>query len=386
VKSSLLTVIAIGLPLAAMMALWRYLGTAAPPAPPPPRPVVSGAQPAATGGPRDPSMLKWIRTEPEKPIGRPAGDAAAAEATAPDRRQWEASMGSNREQRLDEARVLLARGRHQQAAQAFDRLLVSRPDDPILLSGKAAALTGLGRHDDALILFENAARLAPDDVSGTYNLAVALMRADQRERAIPLFEQVLARDPHHVKALFNLAVVTQALGRKPRALQLWRQLTDGDPATRAADAPGWSESPAAALTPAMLSDAWYHRGELAIETGEPAEAERCFLNVIEREPRNASAWCNVGIARAGLRRREDALTALNIALQIDSSLVAAWNQTAFVQAANYRDTGDPRHGKAVLECCRRSLRLKPDQPNILALQRAAFSFDPAGDDSTPPRR
>jgi tetratricopeptide (TPR) repeat protein len=370
VKSTLLTTIAVGLPLIAMMAFWHHISTAPPPVPAPVvKPVAApqgialrefpaaGEHPASRPAPSDPALAdtfeEWLNHLQESVQGDPTQQAAAAD--------------------------LLKLRKAADTVQAIDRLLVRNPNDPLLMTGKAMALTAAGRHDDALPLLENLARRQPTGVLAQFNYAVALMRASEQSAAVAAFRRVLALQPGHPRATFNLAGLLQSMNQPAAALTLWRQLTEtaGSAATHSAAATV-PESPmtASRLSAAVLADAWSHRGELALELKQPAEAEKCFAQAAQIEPRNAAAWCNVGIARAEQSRRTDSLKALTIALEIDPALVPAINQTAYLQAANYRDTGDPAYGRIVVDCCRQSLRLNPAQPNIMALERAAREFDP----------
>ncbi len=276
---------------------------------------------------------------------------------------WESAARRDPQIALTAAALQLKQGNHAAALQGFDRLLAQSPDDPMVITGKAMALGGLGQHDDALVLLENVARRDPKDAAALYNLAVAQMRAGERAAAVATWRKVLELQPRHTRARFNLGILLQAMGQTKEAVEIWRELTD-------------NAQQRAALSATMLADAWSHRGETNLRLRQAVEAEKCFQAVAELEPRNPLAWCNVGIARAEQVRRDDAMTALNIALNLDPNLVPALNQVAYLQAAIYRDLGHISCGRAVVDCCRRSLRIKPDQPNIRALLHAARAFDP----------
>jgi tetratricopeptide (TPR) repeat protein len=379
VKSSLLTILGIGLPLTLMMVLWQYLAS------PPETTGPSGLaeHTVAKHSPdADPTALRLFQTPPQSPASRPA-DATLTftEAAESWLDQLEAAVRRNEDVQRTTAGLLLRQRRFAAAAEAFDRLLVRAADDPALLTGKAMALSGLDRHDDALPLLASVVRLDSASPVAHFNHAVVLMRAGQREEAVQALTSVLTLQPRHAKAMFNLAILDQASGRWADALARWRRLTDGDPGSQPTEAQNALDSPdetavlATSLTPRMLADAWFHRGEAAVELKQPAEAEVCFMNVVRLEPRSAIGWCNVGIARADQVRRSDALTALQIALQLDPKLVPALNQAAYIHAALFHDLGDVEHGRKVAEYCRESLRIKPDQPNVTELLRAARQFD-----------
>ncbi|HQE28791.1 MAG TPA: tetratricopeptide repeat protein [Phycisphaerae bacterium] len=371
-KSHGLVFLGIGLPLGLMMVVWRYLDHVSLPAERSHAQAVSTAapQPVKRGDPVDLRLFPAPEREPVSGSGETANELAGG---------WTDTVSAWLDQLLQAARrdpdlqrkaaaTLLQQGRYAEAAEAFDRLLVRDADDPALLSGKAMALTAMDEHEDAMILFAAALRARPQDATLQFNHAVSLLRCGETDKAAAAFKKLLEAHPGHVQAMYNLAILRQAAGQNAEALELWRQLTDGDTTSRPAAA-------AQELSPRMLAGAWAHRGELALELKHPQEAETCFLNVVRLEPRNATAWCNVGIARAAQVRRDDALTALQIALQLDPDLVPALNQAAYIHAALYRDLGHAEHGQAVADYCRRSLRANPRQPNIIELLRAASWFD-----------
>jgi tetratricopeptide (TPR) repeat protein len=354
------------LPLLIMMGVWHYLN-AAPPASSP-RGRATASAPAASPRPTRATALKNLAT-PSDPKAVPS---TAPEPTLLDTlddylARWQDKARQDPQFQRDAAALLLRKGDYAGAIQAFDRLLVGSPDDEMLLTGKAMALGGLGRHEDAVVLLENVVRRDAANTTARYNYAVALMRAGERDAALRTLQQVLQTQPTHSKALFNQAVLLQAMGRWDEAMKAWLQVTQATP-------------PLPGLSTAMLADAWSHRGEIGLQLKKPEEAEKAFLQVVDREPRSAQAWCNVGIARAEQVRRSDALTALNIALKLDPDFVPALNQAAYIQAAYYRDTGDPAYGRTVVEYCRRSLSLKPNQPNVATLLKAVRTFDPTEED------
>ncbi len=282
--------------------------------------------------------------------------------------RWREEIRDHPGVKADVAMVQLAHGRYDAALRAFDRLLLSAPDDPRVLEGKALALVGLGRADDAIPLFEHAIERRPDDASTRLHFALALTGAGRRGEAVRAYEELLDRDPHHPRALFNLAVLHQVEGRAFDALETWTRLTEPADAAPASSPEG--HSPDRAVNEEMLAAAWFHRGELAIELSRLDEAELCFGRVVELHPNDAAGWCNLGIARDRLGRREPAITALTEALRQDPELIPALNQLAYVHAGLYRDIGDPRDRDAVKHWCDRSLALYADQPNLRALRDA----------------
>jgi len=408
VKSTWLIVIGAGVPLIALLMFQRWMASPTSAPVPSPTDVQSSISTTATPSPKkavglgqnspaqnlssqNPSAQDSL-AQNSRAISRSASSRSRVPAESDSsllnpsslntwQDDWEKAAQSNPEVRSAAADALLRAGQYEKAVAAFDRLLVRDADNAMLMTGKAMALSAMGRHEDALPLLENLAKRNNKDIEAQFNYGVVLMRTNDYPAALAALNRVVKLEPTHVRARFNKAVLLQAMDKNEAALELWRQLTDEDAQTRLVSSDkkltGGTQSSDdqqakrdKLLSPEMWADAWSHRGELALQFKQPAEAEQCFLKITQAQPSNAVAWCNVGIARADQSRRSDALAALSIALQADPNLVPALNQKAYLQAANYRENRDPTFGKIVVDCCRRSLNIHPNQPNITELDRA----------------
>jgi len=391
VKSTWLIVVAAGVPLMVLLTLRWWFDSSTPIPVSSPAHVQSSTAVTTTPGskkvvgpsqkPSDHnSSSQNSSAQNSRAISRPTSSRVRAESEPSSSRSlnawqdvwendWEKAAQSNPDYRNVAADALLRAGQYEKAIAAFDRLLVRDADNAMLMTGKAMALSAMGRHEDALPLLENLAKKNGKDVEAQFNYGVVLMRTNDYSAALAALNRVVELEPAHVRARFNKAVLLQAMDQNEEALALWRQLTDEDAQALPLSSDTQTSS-VKKLSSEMWADAWSHRGELALQLKQPIEAEQSFLKIAQAHPNNAVAWCNVGIARADQSRRSDALAALNTALQADPNLVSALNQTAYLQAANYRETRDPAFGKAAMDCCHRSLSVQPNQPNITALDRA----------------
>lgn len=387
-RGVLLIAVALGSPMLIMAAVWRWS------APAPTDGTV--ATPSVMGDTDRPSPDTTPSTR-ELPLAEerdrpddPSGDAPAladplnaphtsellladlTDAVDAWAARWRASAGRKREPTPDHPHELLADRRYDQALRAFDERLLRDPDDPDILMGKALALIGLNRPDDAVPLFEAILTIEPDHQAARFNYAVALTRTADLDAARRNFERLLARHPDHARAGFNLATLHHTAGRWHEALALWRRLTHEqriDTGPDQAAAVTGSTVPTR-LSPTALTASWFHRGHAALELHRNDEAEQAFLQVIARDPTDARAWCNLGIARAGMGRRGEALDALEEALRLDPRLVPALNQTALIHAATFRATQDESLIQPMIDLCNRSLALHPGQENLIALRAA----------------
>ncbi|HOB75091.1 MAG TPA: tetratricopeptide repeat protein [Phycisphaerae bacterium] len=393
-KGSLLAALALGATLALMLLISLTRPAVKPPpqspepASPPPAPPPAVPSVRSTPPPR--ILPDFLPPSPPRAVSHrptPARQTAPQPAASPSTRpaadipdeanlieriedwldNWRDQVNSPPGSPRETAAEHLARGEFEKAARAFDRLLLDDPNDPDLLMGAAIALSRLNRHEDALPLLLAVLERDPRHIAARYSHAVTLTRLDHREEAIAAFTQLLEVSPDHQGARFNLAILLQSLGRRQEALTAWRNVTaplSGQQASRPATNPSF------ALAPALIPEAWFHHGEVAMDMYQLQEAERCFIEVTRLTPADARAWCNLGIIRATLARWDEAIAALEEALRHEPSLAPALNQLAYVHAVKYRDTGHPTDAQKVLDLCARSLAIRSDQPNIRSLRNA----------------
>ncbi len=378
-KGALFGLLGIGLPLLLMMAgwnRWQNAGERTPPDRPGVRKPASGDKPAnraASGSTVEARDTDVPRSAEEfiDAIEDAWHSLHLAVRVSPSR-----SSGDKAADERRTAAGLLTQRRYDRALPAFDRLMVRAPNDPELMLGKAMALEGLDRHDDALPLLERVIELEPKNLPARFNLGVALMRLNQRKEAIQAFEEILRLEPRHHRAAFNLALLYQAAGWFNDAIDIWRGVTDGGSGvitrpTTSLDQALKSPGPACAgLDSVRCGDAWFHRGETAMSLHRSDEAETCFISVLQLQPDDVRAWCNLGIACAAGGRRKEALVALERALQIDPKRLPAINQMALLYADVYRETQDAASREMVLKLCDRSLTISPHQQNVRELRRA----------------
>lgn len=386
-KGLVVALLAVGVPLALIVA-WRHWSHPPQPTLPPP-----AAASLSTHTPRsDFNVLsKRVRPAHFSPDQAPSRHELV-EAAADWLTDWQDRARHDPDVQRRAAAYLLVQKRYLQAMHAFDRLLTRHADDEELLLGKAIALAGLDRFADALPVFEHLAQAHPQDATAQYNLAVALMRTGESAAAARAFARVLTIDPQHDRAMFNLAVLHQAAGQSKEAIKEWRRLTarlGANDTSHSSSAPATSTQIATDNAPplarrSMQVEAWSHRGELALDLGLTEEAETCFAELTRAVPDDAHAWCNLGIARARQVRRDEATAALRQALQLNPALVPALNQLAYIQAANHADTDSPQYAREVIALCRRSLGLRSDQPNIRQLYNTIQQVQEEGAETPKP--
>jgi predicted Zn-dependent protease len=133
--------------------------------------------------------------------------------------------------------------------------------------------------------YRRAFELAPDD----RDVRVAFARVQLRQRdpaaAVPHYEWVLARDPDDVEALLGLAQCRIEGGRVPDAIPLIDRALDREPTSNLAR---------------LL------RGRAAMESGDPAGAERWLRQVVEADPAEAEALHLLVLALRAQRKDDEA--------------------------------------------------------------------------------
>lgn len=98
------------------------------------------------------------------------------------------------------------------------------------------------------------------------------------------------------------------------------------------------------------------RGWQIHQAGDHAGAERIYRGVLEREPRNANAWCYLGIVCHDQERYEESIAAYRQALHIQPQFPVALNNLGNTLRMQ-------RRLKEALTCFDEALRLKPDYVN-----------------------
>jgi Flp pilus assembly protein TadD len=138
------------------------------------------------------------------------------------------------------------------------------------------------------------------DVPGV-DVADAALRGGSPQVALRIDDAILAKDPHNVAALLNRGAAETALQRTDAAAESYAAALRADPASVAARI-------------------GLGRLRLAVD---PGSAETLFLEASQRDPRNAIALNDLGVARDLLGRHEDAQIAYRQAMGIDATMTGA---------------------------------------------------------------
>ena len=201
-------------------------------------------------------------------------------------------------------------GRHDDAIECARKELAHNDgmvrSEALQVIGSAAM--ALGRPDEALTNLRQAIVEDPESPEATYHFAVVLEELGRFDEAMSFYEQTVARAPLANPWIHRLAGLYRRVGRADDARAMLLRVLDNN-----------LYDPRATMGLA----------ELDIGRGGPEEfraAERRLLTLLDWMPEYADAWVNVGVARHGLGRTEQAIEAYRRALQADPSHpVAALN-------------------------------------------------------------
>ncbi|HVU01984.1 MAG TPA: tetratricopeptide repeat protein [Polyangiaceae bacterium] len=196
---------------------------------------------------------------------------------------------------VERGRLLLVQGKADPALAALERGAALAADDPEAQSALGVALLATGKADQALGRLKRAAELDPDDPERLTNLGTVLLIRGQVADALVAFRRAVDLVPNDARALSDLGTAYLA-------------------ANRAADAKPYLERAVAADPRAtFLSNLGYAEQQL----GDVAGAVATLQKALDKDPKLASAWLNLGSAFVALGRLDDAERAFKKAGALD---------------------------------------------------------------------
>lgn len=201
----------------------------------------------------------------------------------------------------------------------------------------AASLQALDRPDEAKLAVERA--LVEDPGSALAWVQAGRMRLDAADLpgAEKAFETAARLAPNYQRARFNLGVAYKRKGDLDAALRELRQslwLAPGDPSS---------------LT---------QIGEILLARGEVDEARKTWLQLVEKDPRNAPAWLALARIEGAARNPKAGVEMAKRAAEADPSQAETWMILAMLAL----DAGDAGTAENALD--RAQGLLGPDAPAV----------------------
>ena len=175
---------------------------------------------------------------------------------------------------INSAIDLVSSGLYRDALDLSTKLLVSNPNNSLLLNIAGACKSGLGKHNRALVLYKKAIKMKPDYAKAHFNLAGTLHDLQQREESVSSYKASISYEPDYAEAHNNLGITLNGLSR----------LTEAE----------MSLNQAIALKP-DYAEAHKNLGDTHIELGKIDKAEESNRQAIPLKPAYAEAYCILSI-------------------------------------------------------------------------------------------
>jgi len=200
--------------------------------------------------------------------------------------------------------VRLSQGRADEAEALLQQAVALSPGSPGALGNLAAAQQALGRHEQAAIHYERALVCRPDMLDARFGLAACLQATGRNEDAIACYETLLIAEPTHPEANYGLATLFAQLGRIGEAVARYRAALAADP---------------------DFAEASYGLGKLLAFSDSAEEAVGCFLHALDVDPDYIEVRVGLGITLSRLERGQEAMAAFEAVLAAEPDHAEAHN-------------------------------------------------------------
>jgi protein O-GlcNAc transferase len=254
--------------------------------------------------------------------------------------------------RLQNAIALRRAGRHGEAAQIYNDVLKSDPQNFDALHALGILLYQGGKLEDAERLIGQAVALRPQAPDAVYNRACLQQKLNRLDDALRSFDAAIALKSDYIEALVNRGSLLARLGRlndalanfdrvlelRPEIAEAWCSRAGTLLALNRYDEAIASADRALGLRP-VYADAWRTRGNALGGARRFEEALASFEKACTFAPNDAEAWHRRGVALQQLRRYAEAHAALDRALAISPGRVAARADRAnlFIETERFED-------------------------------------------------
>jgi tetratricopeptide (TPR) repeat protein len=195
---------------------------------------------------------------------------------------------------------LLQSGKIANAAEALEKLMVSVPKNPHLLTQLGTIHLRLGNAEKGVGLLLESLRLNPHEITTLISYANGLASLRKFEEALSVYDQVIALQNGNAMAYYNRGFILQELKRFSDSLEAYDR--------------------AIALQPSYAS-AYNNRGTVLQELHRFEEALKSFDQAITFKSDYAEAHNNRGSVLLGFNRWEEALEAFRRAVALQPAFI-----------------------------------------------------------------
>lgn len=187
----------------------------------------------------------------------------------------------------------LGQGRAGEAETLLRQAISASPASPEAHANLAAALQALGGHEEAVTHYARALVLKPDMLDARFGLAACLQASGRHEGAVASYEAILAADPAHPEANYGLATALTHLGRTDEAAAKYRAALAADP---------------------DFAEAGFGLGNLFVRSDDREAAIGCFRRALDVDPDYTEARLALGTTLSSLERDDEAISELSAVL------------------------------------------------------------------------
>ena len=221
----------------------------------------------------------------------------------------------------------LGAGDYQTAERGFQSVLREQPRNIAALSNLGVIYSRTNRADRAIAIYRRALQVSPDDKAILLNLGLVYLRQEAHSKALPLFERIVAVDPQHLQARQLLAVCRAYVGQLAPAIRDLESLRAAAPRDEGilfllgfAYLKNHDPESAKNIFEQMFEAAGPVRAQFLLgkayyEATLFPQAEESFLEVLRLDPRFPGVRLELGKVYISLRRTDDAIRELQLALK-----------------------------------------------------------------------
>jgi tetratricopeptide (TPR) repeat protein len=237
---------------------------------------------------------------------------------------------------IDEADERHRKGDLARAVQLLTVALEIKPLNDSIWLKKASYLLEMGRASEALLAANHAAGIRSGDAATWFLIAHIQGQLGDREKELTAYDNVLRINPAHAPALLNKGATLYEMGRLEWALKVFNDMVKRYPQ----EPRGWNNrglvlkgmgrtiEAQASFEKASVLDREYadpliNLARMKEEVGDQEAAVEAWKDVLRLVDSRADIWAHLGVLLGELDQNEDALTALDRALDLDPSLEEA---------------------------------------------------------------
>lgn len=240
---------------------------------------------------------------PHYPVAR---QYAASKTKKPHHKHFIAEINPEVERTVDEALKLIEKGEMEKGEAIISELKKDHPGNHTIYYGLGVVHALRGEHDEAIEYFDQAIGIFPYFVEAHFNKGVAYQKKFDIGNMIKAFKEVVAigdLKDNYVRQAQDFIKKTEQYVKKTEAIDLEAYLEGQEK---------------------------FNQAFSCMERGDWEEALAGFKAVLSKNKKHVQSYGNIELCYACLGQKEQALTALDKALEIDPSYGPALNNRAAV--------------------------------------------------------